>query len=151
MTPLSRAERPRLLDVNVLLALTYPLHVHHRDAHLWFAQIDNWATTPMTEAGLVRLLLNRAIMGGDYSAATGVDLLRRLRALDGHVFLPDDSSLADSTVSLQALVGHRQVTDLHLANLAARHGFRLATFDRRLLDALPKDDQDSVEIVPIAP
>jgi hypothetical protein len=27
-----------LLDINVLLALSDPLHIHHEAAHQWFAQ-----------------------------------------------------------------------------------------------------------------
>ena len=34
--------------------------------------------------------------------------------------------------SAQGIVGHRQVTDAHLAQLARAHGSRLATFDQAL-------------------
>jgi len=47
------------------------------------------------------------------------------------VFVPDDTSLADPAIDLIALSGYRQVTDLHLVNLAARHGLRLVTFDHK--------------------
>jgi hypothetical protein len=41
---------PYLLDINVLLALTDPMHVHHDVAHQWFAQTGRhrWATCPLT-------------------------------------------------------------------------------------------------------
>ena len=46
--------------------------------------------------------------------------------------------------SAQEIVGHRQVTDAYLAQLARAHGSRLATFDQ----ALAKLDHDVAELVP---
>ena len=48
---------PYLLDVNVLLALCDPMHVHHEAAHRWFAEKGSqaWATCPITENGFVRI------------------------------------------------------------------------------------------------
>ena len=50
----------RLLDVNVLIALTWPNHVHHDAARSWFTEVRNtgWATCPLTEAGFVRISCN---------------------------------------------------------------------------------------------
>jgi predicted nucleic acid-binding protein len=38
-----------LLDVNLLLALSDPIHVHHEAAHHWFGQTGRqaWATCPL--------------------------------------------------------------------------------------------------------
>ncbi|PJN94116.1 VapC toxin family PIN domain ribonuclease, partial [Amaricoccus sp. HAR-UPW-R2A-40] len=49
-----------LLDVNVLIALTDPAHVAHDDAHVWFAETGRhaWATCPITENGVLRILGN---------------------------------------------------------------------------------------------
>ena len=46
-----------LLDINVLLALSDPLHIQHEAAHQWFAQEGkkSWATCPLTENGFVRI------------------------------------------------------------------------------------------------
>ena len=51
------ASRVSLLDVNVLVALFFPDHVHHELAHDWFAdhREQGWATCPLTENGLVRV------------------------------------------------------------------------------------------------
>jgi predicted nucleic acid-binding protein len=43
-------------------------------------------------------------------------------------------------------MGRRQVTDLHLVNLAATHGKKLATFDASLRDSLVPADRTHVEI-----
>jgi len=42
-----------LLDVNVLLALSDPMHLHHEAAHVWFVEKGKaaWATCPITENG----------------------------------------------------------------------------------------------------
>jgi uncharacterized protein len=44
----------------------------------------------------------------------------------------------------EGIVGHRQVTDAYLAQLARAHGSRLATFDL----ALAKLHHDVAELVP---
>ncbi len=49
------SETTYLLDVNVLLALVSPDHVHAGRAHAWFEGVTAWATTPITEAGPLRL------------------------------------------------------------------------------------------------
>ncbi len=59
--------RVALLDVNVLLALFDPDHIHHEAAHRWFARSreSGWASCPLTENGVVRILSNPA-----YSSST---------------------------------------------------------------------------------
>jgi predicted nucleic acid-binding protein len=54
-----------LLDVNLLIALFDPAHVHHEAAHGWFARNgkDCWATCPLTENAFVRILSNPAYPG----------------------------------------------------------------------------------------
>jgi hypothetical protein len=122
-----------LLDVNVLVALFDPDHVHHDIAHDWFA--DNaragWATCPTTENGLVRVVANPSYGSPDVGAAEMVDRLRRFCASGGHQFWPDGPSLRDRTVfNVACLAGYRQITDIYLLAVARAHGGRLATFDR---------------------
>jgi predicted nucleic acid-binding protein len=51
-----------LLDVNVLIALIDPSHVNHAAAHDWFTQVarDGWATCPIVENGVIRILSHSA-------------------------------------------------------------------------------------------
>lgn len=57
----------------------------------------------------------------------------QLRGLPGHLFWGDDLSLIDSMiVDAGQIATSGQVTDTYLLALAAAHGGRLATFDRRL-------------------
>jgi predicted nucleic acid-binding protein len=93
------------------------------------------------------LTLNPTVMGKQFTRAEAVGTLRALRALPGHRFLADDTSLADAAVDLIGFVGHRQATDMHLVNLAARHGVVLATFDKAIRLALVPGEQRLVEFV----
>ena len=47
-----------LLDVNLLLALSDPMHIHHESAHRWFSEKgqQSWATCPLTENALLRIV-----------------------------------------------------------------------------------------------
>lgn len=135
-----------LLDVNVLLALSWDQHVHHVAAHRNFARLERWATTPITEAGLVRLLMTEAVTGTKVSGRDALSQLRAMRTAPGWTWMPDGSSLADAVIDDRVLMGRRQVTDLHLVNLAAAHDTRLATFDARLITSLAPADQGSVEL-----
>lgn len=139
---------PCLLDVNVLLALSLDNHVHHLAAAEWFDEADfEWATTPITEAGYLRLMTNSRMVGFSISVPQAVDGLRDLRKESGFRFLPDDSSLSDPAIDLGPMAGTKQVTDFHLVNLAARHSMRLATFDGSLLRSLVETDRGHVFVI----
>jgi toxin-antitoxin system PIN domain toxin len=119
--------------VNVLVALAWPNHIHHRRAQAWFRQIRDagWATCPMTETGFVRVSSNTRVIPDARPPSQAIALLREIRTLPGHVFWVDDVSPASSEPDLAVrVVGHRQVTDAHLVALAYRRGGCLATFDR---------------------
>ncbi|MFT4009581.1 MAG: hypothetical protein QM655_06000 [Nocardioidaceae bacterium] len=136
-----------LPDVNVLVALLSPAHVHHDTAQTWFDSVACFATTPVTESGLVRMAMNPAVMGVAESAERALALLRSLREDARAEFLPDDSSLAEAAIDLVGLVGFRRVTDLHLVNLAAAHSGRLVTFDTKIRPVLSPDDQARVHVL----
>ena len=125
-----------LLDVNVLIALVDPAHVQHEAAHNWFAEDGrtSWATCPMTENGLLRIVGHPRYPNSPGAPAVVAGILAVLRQLPGHVFWPDDISLMDATrVDAGRLLSHGQVTDSYLLALACAHQGRLASFDRRLV------------------
>jgi uncharacterized protein len=129
-----------LLDANVLIALVVTDHVHHEPAEAWFAGFaGRFATCPITEGSLVRLLIR-----GGTSPETALTVLSALADDQRHEFWPDD--VAYSRVSLKGVVGHRQVTDAYLAQLAREHDGRLATFDKGLA-SLHTDIVDIVNVV----
>jgi toxin-antitoxin system PIN domain toxin len=144
--------RVSLLDVNVLVALFDPDHVHHDPAHVWFAANRNsgWATCPITENGLVRILSNSAYSGVHEAPHAIRHRLSVLCTNGGYEFWPDELSLRDRSVfALRPGVSHRQLTDVYLLGLAKHHGGRLATFDRRIpLAAVAGAAPGDVEVLP---
>ena len=129
-----------LLDVNVLVALAWPNHLHHELATSWFTENHKkgWATSPGTETGFVRVSANRQAIPAAKAPGEAIDLLRRLTELQGHNFWTDDIAFSRSElVDPNKLFGHRQVTDAHLVALAIRNEGRLATFDRGVPDVVP--------------
>ena len=122
-----------LLDVNVLIALVDSAHVNHEAAHAWFAPGRDFATCPLTENALVRILSNPSYPTVEATPAQAGEYLRAFRGHPRHTPLPDDVSLADSDLfDLRAVAGSRQLSDVYLLGLAEHHGCRLATFDRKL-------------------
>ena len=129
-----------LLDVNFLVALAWPNHIHHEAAVTWFEQnhTEGWSTCPLTQSGFVRVSSNRKVIPDARTPTEAIRLLGELTALQGHQFWVDDISLVSSEhIHPGRIVGHRQVTDAHLVALTLRHDGHLVTFDRGLVDVLP--------------
>lgn len=124
--------KPALLDVNVLLALAWPNHQHHRAAQRWLSteRARPWATCPLTELAFVRLSSNPAFTPEAVRPADALrflGLLRRHPRHRGWQELPQVDDLAELS-----LLGHQQVADAYLLLVARKHRGLLATFDRRL-------------------
>lgn len=138
-----------LLDVNVLLALSDPMHVHHEVVHRWFAATGRsaWATCPVTENGFVRIASHPSYPNRPGDAAAVLAILRRFCALDGHRFWPDAVSLRD-VLKPGAVVTHTQVTDMFLLGLAAHNGGWLATFDGRVAAASISGGEEALAVIP---
>ena len=122
-----------LLDINVFIALLDPDHTFHNRAHAWWAanQSEGWASCPITENGVVRIMSNPGY--SDRTRFAPGDLIARLRTFasqTNHEFWPDDISLRDvSAFTPEHILGSRQVTDIYLLALATKHGGRFVTFD----------------------
>ena len=140
-----------LLDVNALIALFDPEHVNHVAIHRWFGRhrADGWATCPLTENGLVRVISNPKYPGRRTTVADAIDRLRRFRGSGDHVFWPDSVSLcAPERIATRHVAGHRQVTDVYLLMLAVAHGGRLVTFDRTIRrHAVPEAAREHLLVV----
>ncbi len=146
----TRVEAATLLDVNVLIALAWPNHVHHRAAHTWFGDVGKrrFATCPVTQSGFLRVSSNKRAIVDAVTPREACAILRRITALPGHVFWADDIDLASSAhIAWERLGSHAQVTDAHLLALALRQGGKLATFDRELRHLAPAADR-TVLLVP---
>lgn len=134
---------PFLLDVNVLLALAWPSHVHHAVADSWFADHaeHGWATCPLTQVAFVRLSSNPKFTAAAVSPNTAIEILRAAAAHPHHVFWPDEVSLLQPGFAASMMItGPHQVTDAYLLSLAAHRGGSLTTLDRRLGALIPANN-----------
>ena len=143
--------RTFLLDVNVLVALTWAGHVHHSAAHAWMHAEPRrrWASCPFTECGLIRILSNAKKTPGGGHLPDAFVSLQKARDFPGHSFWPDDYSPADEPLFGQ-LQGHNQITDAYLLCLAKRRKGVLATFDAGI-QTLARDllgDEKRVLLIP---
>ena len=107
-----------------------------------------WMTTPVTEAGFVRLSTNPAVVTERVTMPTALSMLVAMRSVPGYVFLPDRSTLAVPAIALDAVATSRQVTDAHLVNLAASSGALLATLDRGIQRMLAPANRVHVVVLP---
>lgn len=126
-----------LLDVNALIALVDSEHVHHRVITRWFRQHHSagWATCPLTENGMVRVLSQTAYPTGRRTPGQVIEILSALKTAfaQSHKFWSDDLSLTDTTVFDFALIaGSRLVADAYLLGLAFQHTSKLVSFDQNL-------------------
>lgn len=141
-----------LLDVNVLVALAWPNHVHHKAARAWFEKhhAEGWATCSLTQNGFVRISSSPNVVDEARTPYEAVLLLRKLVAIEGHRFWTDDVAIAATeAIDVERIRGHRQVMDAHLLALARRHRGRLATFDRKIEALLPAGvDADRWLVIP---
>jgi len=136
-----RTEVP-LLDINVLLALAWPQHLHHRRAHNWFQHVGAWASCAITQLGFVRISANPRITVAGVTPRAAVELLTQFVALPGHRFLSDLPPVTSAALfSSKQLLGHSQVTDLYLLLLAMHHNCRLATLDGGVAQLLPGEEE----------
>jgi toxin-antitoxin system PIN domain toxin len=122
-----------LVDVNLLLALSWPGHQFHELAQTWFARNarKGWATCPMVEAGFVRVLSNPAFSARAVSPKEALDALKFNTKHSAHRFWADELPVVEALANLQPrVVGHQQITDAYLLALALHHRGKLATLDK---------------------
>jgi predicted nucleic acid-binding protein len=118
-----------LLDVNALIAYGFRRHGFHDRVGAWMrsGSGDNFLTCSITELGFVRVLGNVRAYGMDVVWAKALLLDLKTRKAMPIGFIPDANDLA----SLPAWVKTPpQVTDGHLAQLAAANSAILATLDK---------------------
>jgi predicted nucleic acid-binding protein len=121
-------------------------HASHKDAIAWLRATSKFATTPLTEVGLVRLLLNPQVATG-VGIGQAVEILRRIKSLPTAEFWPDSTSLADQYAITKQVQGSAQVADTHLLNLAIANGGLVVTFDRKIVGSLRAKDRRHVRVL----
>ena len=137
-----------LLDVNLLLALADPMHIHHDSVHRWFAEKgkQSWATCPITENGFIRIAShpNYPNRPGDVTAV--LDIFRQLCEAPGHHFWPEDISILQILES-DVLITHAQITDVYLLGLAVHKKGKLATLDQRIPVDAVRGGRKAIELI----
>lgn len=126
-----------LLDVNVLIALMDPEHAFHGRSHSWWNSNGKhgWASCPLTENGMVRVLSNPAYSKTkQFSLENVIQHLEQFANNTDHEFWPDDVSLRDKAIFAEnRLHSSRMVADIYLLALAVKHQGCLATFDQGII------------------
>lgn len=139
-----------LLDVNVLIALLDRRHVHHDQAHGWFAasHASGWASCPLTQNAVLRILGQPRYPNSPGPPAVVAPLLAELIRHPHHQFWPDALSLLTvSGVDPSRLLESGQVADTYLLALAVHHGGTLVSFDRRLVHAAVAGGQTALRLI----
>ena len=87
--------KPYLLDVNVLIALVWPSHLHHEQAQRWFARrrAAGFRTCPLTQTAFVRISSNPNFTPNAVGPREALALLDRITSMPEHAFWPDDLPL----------------------------------------------------------
>lgn len=121
-----------LLDTNVLLALAWPNHQHHGQAHAWFAAHSKkgWATCAFTQLSFIRLSANPAYTSSAVSPRDAAALLQQWTRLKTHRFWL--SPTADDPATYARAIGHQQVNDAWLVEVARKNKGRLLSLDTRV-------------------
>ena len=139
-----------LLDVNVLFILHQPAHTDFGLVSRWFGRGKRlrFATCPMTQAGMLRLLTQRIADLDLFRIDEAVEVLRNLVRHPGHVHWPDIPPYLEATAPLvKRMQGHRQIADAYLLGLARHHHGRLATLDKAILSLAGLEFSDLVELI----
>jgi hypothetical protein len=114
-----------LLDVNLLIAGIVQTHSQHAHALGWLSGKEI-VLCPIVELGFLRISTNnKSSIGLTMDSAR--EVLEKFASERAAERIHDDLPALASRPRTSD-----QVTDHYLANLAAKHGFKLATFDARL-------------------
>ena len=141
-----------LLDVNVLVALAWPNHVHHAAARGWFEEHreDGWATCPLTEAGFVRVSSNPSVVRHTVTPLDAIGVLEKLTRLESHAFWPLDQSIVHLPQSIGVrLQGYRQITDAVLLAAAMQRSGQLATLDKGMEGLVQESERATLFVIPV--
>jgi toxin-antitoxin system PIN domain toxin len=113
-----------LLDVNILLAAIWTNHSRHAECFAWLVGKE-LVVCPLAELGFLRISTNKKAINAPMEKAR--ELLQRF--LDERNVVRIDDDLPDLQTTAKT---SEEVTDLYLANLAGKHGFKFATLDRNV-------------------
>lgn len=129
------------MDNDVFFAAIYSAHQHHKIARVWLDKEKSigWAITTETWLAAMRLLMNPAIMknaslkGKDAWNVVSTECGGKTPAKIIYAKKTPDKAIFNKAV------GHRQVMDFWLVQLAKQEKCKLVTFDKALKSHWPDD------------
>jgi uncharacterized protein len=111
-----------LLDVNVLLAAIWTIHPHYSVTDAWLRH-KRVVVCPIVELGFLRISSNS-------KAPFNVSMADARKALEKFLSETNAARISDDLPALDSKAATSEmVTDSYLADLAEKHGFKLATLD----------------------
>jgi hypothetical protein len=125
-------------DINVWLALSSSVHVHHTKAKEWFDLLDDdeeLIFCRLTQLGLLRLLTTASVMGAEVRTQRQAWAIYDFFVRDGGArLMQEPRTLEESFRKLSRLVSAspKDWADSYLAAFASETGARLITFDKVL-------------------
>jgi len=141
-----------LPDVNALLALLDPLHIHHEAAHQWYADRGplRLVLCPHVVNGVLRVASQPRYPNPLGTCARVRQILKRFVDKVNPAFCVQDVSLLDDQVlaSADELTPSR-VGDLYLLALAVANGAKFATFDTRIPADAVVGGREALEQIPV--
>ena len=141
-----------LLDVNALLALLDPMHVHHEAAHAWHERRSplRLFTCSHVENGVIRVASQPKYPNCLGTSGRVREALQKfIRQVDARPCLTNVSLLDDNVLLRPDQLSPSRVSDLYLLALAAANGVRLASFDQRIPAAAVAGGIEALETVPV--
>ena len=131
----------KLVDVGVWLAAVWGRHVHHPIAADWFdGEADDIVFCRVTQMGLLRLLSNPAIMGGDAIDRSQAWRTYDQLSADERVLWAGEPAQLDAVwraISARADKSHKLWTDDYLAAFAQASDATLITLDGKVPGRYP--------------
>ena len=110
-----------LLDVDMLIACAVTSHTSHAKASKWLVG-KQIVVCPLSEMGFLRVTTNPKAIG--FTMKDARSMLENFVSVNRVQRIPADLDALDSHPA-----NFSQVTDHYLCDLAAKHGFKLATLD----------------------
>ena len=140
-----------LLDVNALLALLDPMHVHHEAAHEWYEKSSplRILTCSHVENGVIRVASQPKYPNCLGTSNRVREVLREFVLKVKAESCERDVSLLDDEVLLHpSSLTPPRVSDLYLLALAAVNAARFATFDTRIPAEAVTEGLATIEMIP---
>ena len=148
----SRRMKFYLPDVNALLALLDPMHIHHESAHQWYEKRRKPALLLCSHVvnGVIRIASQPKYPNSLGTCERVRELLHRFVESVDAAFCQQDVNLLDDAILLrpEELTPSR-VSDLYLLALAVANQATFVSFNNRIPARAVKGGKDSMEVIDV--